>query len=127
AVILAQIMTRRGLGATAETADALAMSRFFSLDLSAAAVFCICYVGKPSDAMVQYTVRRLSKKSKGGRIVIALLGSESDAGTPGTRDITTVVGNFRAVADLIAETASKTARAMEAAPETGKVAVEATR
>ena len=108
AVILAQIMNRRGIGAAAETADALSMSRFFSLDLSAAAAFCICYVGKPSDAMIQYTVRRLSKKSKGGRIIIALLGSESDAVTPGTRDITTVVGNFSDVADLMTETAIKT-------------------
>ena len=87
AVILAQMLKRRGIGAAAETADALSMSRFFSLDLSQAAAFCICYVGKPSDAMIQYTVRRLSKKSKGGRIIIALLGNESDAVTPGTIDI----------------------------------------
>ncbi|MFH1342530.1 MAG: AI-2E family transporter [Pseudomonadota bacterium] len=124
AVILAQIMTRRGLGAAAEKADALSMSRFFSLDLSSAAAFCICYVGKPSDAMIQYTVRRLSKKSKGGRIIISLLGSESDAVTPGTRDITTVVGNFSAVADLIAETAIKAARAVETHPGGGTVAVD---
>ena len=114
AVILAQMMNRRGIGATAEKADALSMSRFFSLDLSQAAAFCICYVGKPSDAMIQYTVRRLSKKSKGGRIIIALLGSEGDAVTPGTRDITTVVGGFSSVADLIGETAIKTSRAVEA-------------
>ena len=74
--------------------------------------------------MIQYTVRRLSKKSKGGRIIIALLGSESDAVTPGTRDITTVVGDFSDVADLIGETAIKTARAVEASPEAGKVAVD---
>ena len=81
--------------------------------------------GKPSDAMIQYTVRRLSKKSKGGRIIIALLGSESDAVTPGTRDITTVVGDFSSVADLIAETAFKTARAAEAPAETGRIPVDA--
>ena len=52
AVILAQILNRRGIGTAAETADALTMSRFFSLDLSAAAAFCICYVGNPSDAMI---------------------------------------------------------------------------
>jgi hypothetical protein len=125
AVILGQIMTRRGLGAAAETADALSMSRFFSLDLSSAAALCICYVGKPSDAMIQYTVRRLSKKSMGGRIIIALLGSESDAVTPGTRDITTVVGDFSSIADLIAEIAFKTARATEAHTEAGKIAVDA--
>jgi predicted PurR-regulated permease PerM len=126
AVILAQILNRRGIGGTAETADALSMSRFFSLDLSQAAAFCICYVGKPSDAMIQYTVRRLSKKSKGGRIIIALLGNESDAVTPGTRDITAVVGNFGLVADFIAETAAQRSRASAAAiVEADEVAVTA--
>ena len=104
-LVLAQILNRRGIGAAAESADALSMSRFFSLDLSQAAAFCICYIGKPSDAMIQYTVRRLSKKTKGGRIIIALLGNESDAVTPGTIDITTIVGNFGSVADLVAEIA----------------------
>jgi predicted PurR-regulated permease PerM len=110
ALILAQMLQRRGIGGAAETADALSMSRFFSLDLSQAASLCICYVGKPSDAMIQYTVRRLSKKSKGGRIIIALLGNESSAVTPGTIDISTVVGNFGTVADFIAETADEDSR-----------------
>ena len=124
ALILAQLLKRRGIGSAAETADALSMSRFFSLDLSQAAAFCVCYVGKPSDAMIQYSVRRLSKKSKGGRIIIALLGSESDAVTPGTRDITTVVGNFGRVADFIADTAAENARAPAAAiVQSGKVPV----
>jgi predicted PurR-regulated permease PerM len=106
-LVLAQMLKRRGIGAAAETADALSMSRFFSLDLSQAAAFCICYVGKPSDAMIQYTVRRLSKKSKGGRIIIALLGLESDAVTPPTIDITTVNGDFSTVAAFIAESAAE--------------------
>jgi hypothetical protein len=109
-VVLAQMLKRRGIGAAAETADALSMSRFFSLDLSPAAAFCICYVGKPSDAMIQYTVRRLSKKSKGGRIIIALLGNESDAVSPPTVDITTVVGDFASVVDAIVETAIENSR-----------------
>jgi hypothetical protein len=68
----------------------------------------------------------LSKKSKGGRIIIALLGNESDAVTPGTREITTVVGNFSCVADFIAETAAENSRAQAAAiVEADKVAVAA--
>jgi predicted PurR-regulated permease PerM len=114
ALVLAQMLKRRGIGAVSETADALSMSRFFSLDLSLAAAFCICYVGKPSDAMIQYTVRRLSKKSKGGRIIIALLGSESDAVTPGTVDITTVIGNFGCIVDTVAQTAIENSRSAEA-------------
>jgi predicted PurR-regulated permease PerM len=121
-VVLAQMLKRRGIGAAAETADALSMSRFFSLDLSPAAAFCICYVGKPSDAMIQYTVRRLSKKSKGGRIIIALLGNESDAVSPPTVDITTVVGDFASVVDAIVETAIENSRLTGASgADAGKV------
>ena len=123
-LILAQILTRRGIAASAETADALSMSRFFSLDLSQAAAFCICYVGKPSDAMIQYTVRRLSKKSRGGRIIIALLGTENDAVTPGTKEITTAVGNFGLVADVIAEAAAEDSSASAAMAEANRVAAE---
>ena len=123
-LILAQMLKRRGLGATAETADALSMSRFFSLDLSQAAAFCVCYVGKPSDAMIQYTVRRLSKRSKGGRIIIALLGNENDAVTPGTIDVTAVVGNFGHVADFVTATAMENSRpAAAVSPEAAEPAV----
>jgi predicted PurR-regulated permease PerM len=116
AVVLVQMLKRRGIGGAAEAADALSMSRFFSLDLSQAAAFCICYVGKPSDAMIQYTVRRLSKRSKGGRIIIALLGDGRDAVTPGAIDVTTVTGNFGSVVDFVVETAIEDSRSAETEP-----------
>jgi AI-2E family transporter len=119
ALVLVQMLKRRGIGAAAETADALSMSRFFSLDLSQPTALCICYTGKPSDAIIQYTVRRLSKKSRGGRIIIALLGDVSDAVTPGTIDITTVLGNFSEVADSVGEMAIEKPRL--AAPDLGRV------
>jgi predicted PurR-regulated permease PerM len=110
ALILAQMLKRQGIGAVAETADALSMARFFSLDLSQAAAVCLCYVGKPSDAMIQYTFRRLSKRTKGGQIIIALLGNESGAVTPGAIEITTVIGNFGNVADFVAQMAIENSR-----------------
>jgi AI-2E family transporter len=119
ALVLVQMLKRRGIGGAAETADALSMSRFFSLDLSQPAALCICYTGKPSDAIIQYTVRRLSKKSRGGRIIIALLGDVSDAVTPGTIDITTVLGNFSEVADSVGEMAIEKPRL--AAPDHSRV------
>jgi predicted PurR-regulated permease PerM len=124
ALILAQMLKRQGIGAAAETADALSMARFFSLDLSQAAAFCLCYVGKPSDAMIQYTVRRLSKRSKGGRIIIALLGNEGDAVPPGTIDITTVIGDFGRVVDFVAETAIEDSRSA-AAPRVTELSMAA--
>jgi predicted PurR-regulated permease PerM len=80
ALVLAQMLRRRGFGAVAEKTDSLSMSRFFSLDLADTSLVCICYVERPSGARIQYAVRRLSKKTPGGRIVLALLGTET--GTP---------------------------------------------
>jgi predicted PurR-regulated permease PerM len=109
-LVVVQMLHRRGLGAVAETADAMSISRFFSLDLSQASAFCICYVGKPSDAMIQYTVRRLGKKSRDGRIFIAMLGSDSESVTSQTRDISALNGSFGRVVDLIAEAAIEDSR-----------------
>ncbi|WP_445488507.1 AI-2E family transporter [Rhodopseudomonas sp. RCAM05734] len=106
ALVLAQLLKRRGIGATAETADALSISRFFSLDVSQTQAFCICYVGQPSDAMVHYAVRRLVKKSKGSRIVVAMLGGTRDAPLSSTRDVTPAAGNFSHVVDTVSELAA---------------------
>ena len=78
ALVLAQMLRRRGFGAVAEKADSLSMSRFFSLDLADTSLVCICYVERTSSAKVQYAVRRLSKKNPGGKIVLALFGTEAD-------------------------------------------------
>lgn len=80
ALVLAQMLRRRGFGAVAEKTDSLSMSRFFSLDLADTFLVCICYVERPSSARIQYAVRRLSKKNAGGSIVLALL--ETETGTP---------------------------------------------
>lgn len=80
ALVLAQMLRRRGYGAVAEKTDSLSMSRFFSLDLADTSLVCICYVERPSSAKIQYAVRRLGKKNPGGSIVLVLLGTET--GTP---------------------------------------------
>jgi predicted PurR-regulated permease PerM len=77
ALVLAQILRRRGFGAVAEKSHSLSMSHFFSLDLSETSMVCLCYVERPSNAKIQYVVRRLSKKQPGCRIMLALLGGET--------------------------------------------------
>jgi hypothetical protein len=77
ALVLAQLMRRRGFGAAAEEADALSMSKFFSLDLTDTSIVCVCYVDRPSSAKIQYAVRRLAKKTSRAGIVLALLGTDS--------------------------------------------------
>ena len=66
------MMRRRGIGAVAEKAEALSMSKFFSLDLTDTSLVCVCYVDRPSSAKIQYAVRRLAKKSYSTRILLAL-------------------------------------------------------
>jgi len=77
ALVLAQIMRRRGFGAAAEKADALSMSKFFSLDLTDPSIVCVCYVDRPSSAKIQYAVRRLAKKNSNAGILLAFLGTDN--------------------------------------------------
>jgi hypothetical protein len=76
ALVLAQVLRRQGVGAVAEPAGALSMSKFFALDLSGVSWICVCYVNHPSNAKVHYAVRRLNKKHKEGSVLIALLGED---------------------------------------------------
>jgi predicted PurR-regulated permease PerM len=78
AIVLAQGLRRRGYGASAERADALSVSRFFSLDLADTKLVCICYVDPPSNAKLHYAVRRLTKKSKSASVIVLVLGPEAD-------------------------------------------------
>ncbi len=79
AIVVAQEVGRRGYGAAAEQADALSVSKFFSLDLSGAELVCLCYVDRPSHAKIQYAVRRLTKKAKAADVMILLLGAAAEA------------------------------------------------
>ena len=76
AIVLAQMLQRRGFGVAAEKANALSMSNFFSLDISKARLICICYLERPSDAMIRYAVRRIIRKNNSSTVVLALLGDD---------------------------------------------------
>jgi predicted PurR-regulated permease PerM len=108
ALVLAQIMRRHGFGAVAEKADALSMSKFFSLDLADTSLVCVCYVDRPSNAKIQYAVRRLAKKSGTAGILLAFLGTESDAPVESASSAHIAEGSFEIVlAALIRATSEK--------------------
>ena len=108
ALILAQIMRRRGFGAAAEKADALSMSKFFSLDLADTSLVCVCYVDRPSSAKIQYAVRRLAKKSSSAGILLAFLGTESATPVESASSAHVVEGSFEvALAALIRATSQQ--------------------
>jgi len=106
ALVLAQMLRRRGLAAAAEKADALSMSKFFALDLSESALFCVCYVDNPSSAKIHYAVRRLRKRSGGALIMVALLGSKINASAVNTEGALTIAGNFAGTVKSIVESAT---------------------
>jgi hypothetical protein len=77
AIVLAQLLRRRGYGASAEQSDAMSVS-FFSLDLTRAELVCICYADRPSNAKLLYAVRRLTKKTKSACVIALFLGPAAE-------------------------------------------------
>lgn len=103
ALVLAQILQRRGYGAAAERADALSISKFFSLDLSTASLICICYVDRPSSAKIHYAVRRLAKKAAGTPVMLSFLGDEPGPQTEILHGAIVVRGPFKDVVEAVVD------------------------
>jgi hypothetical protein len=70
ALILAQLIERQGIGVRSESADALSMSRIFSLDTKDVALVCLCYVANPTSAQIRYAIRRLRRKAPEAFILV---------------------------------------------------------
>ncbi len=75
ALMVAQLVERHGIGARAEQADALSMSRIFGLDVKEVALICLCYVEDATSAQIRYAVRRLRRKAPDAFILVALVGA----------------------------------------------------
>ncbi|MGC2808885.1 MAG: AI-2E family transporter [Bradyrhizobium sp.] len=103
ALVLAQILQRRGYGAAAERADALSISKFFSLDLSTASLICVCYVDRPSSAKIHYAVRRLAKKAAGTPVMLSFLGDEPGPQTEILHGAIVVRGPFKDVVEAVVD------------------------
>jgi predicted PurR-regulated permease PerM len=78
ALILAQLIAKRGIGVHAEQAQALSISRVFALDTKDVTLICLCYVEHVTPAQIRYAVRRLRRKAPGARIVAALLDGSAN-------------------------------------------------
>ncbi len=107
ALVLKQLLARRGFGAVAETADAMSMSRIFALDLANAATICLCFLDQPSSAKVTYAVRRLARKSGGAKIVVVLLDEETALGQATLAGATCITGPFSTAVTAIADIATQ--------------------
>jgi len=73
ALIVAEVLRKRGIGVRTELADALSVSRVFTLDTNGMAAICVCYIENVSAAQIGYAVRRLRRKAPDAFVLIALL------------------------------------------------------
>ena len=89
-IVLAQLLRRRGYGASAEQYDAMSVAKFFSLDFAGTELVCICYADRPSSAKLHYAVRRLTKKTKSAYVMALFLGPAAEVSekVPGLSAVT---------------------------------------
>jgi hypothetical protein len=107
ALVLAYMLRHRGIGALAEEADALSMSKFFSLDLTDTTLACVCYLGQPSTTKIQDAVRRLNKKKADVCILLALFGTEATTPSISVVGETVARGSFGAALKAIVQATSE--------------------
>jgi len=77
ALVVTQVLRRRGFGVRAEQAESLSVSRIFTLDTKGVSAICVSYIESATAAQIGYAVRRLRRKIPEAFILIALLGNRS--------------------------------------------------
>ena len=82
ALVVADVLRRRGFGVRVEQAGSLSISRIFTLDTKDVSAICVCFIESASAAQIGYAVRRLRRKVPEVFIVIALLGNDGLAEGP---------------------------------------------
>ena len=65
---------QRGVGARAEQADALSMSRILSWEIEGVELICLCYLEAATPAQIRYAIRRIRRRIPDVSIIVASLG-----------------------------------------------------
>jgi predicted PurR-regulated permease PerM len=107
ALVLAQLLRHRRFGAIAEKASALSISKLFALELADTSLACVCYLGQPSTAKIQHTVRGLSRRTDGPRILLTLLGTEAAMSVESATSALVTSGSFGATLEAIVQATSE--------------------
>lgn len=128
ALILAQLVERQGLGAKAEKAGALSMSRIFGLDCDKALLVCVTYLQSAKPAQIRYTLRRLRRKVPDASIIVSFMGEtgptplDKDELLAGTKKVEFVEGSLEQTVDRILATAAADVTESEQEPPKRKAA-----
>jgi predicted PurR-regulated permease PerM len=105
ALILTQLLLRRGIASRAEPADALSGSRILDLKAKNLDLVCLCYVEEATPAQIRYTLRRLRRNVPDAHILVSLLGSGRKGGNaaelPDGGNASVVTGTLRETVEAI--------------------------
>ncbi len=119
ATMAAHLIEREGIGARAEQAEALSMSRIFSWETQDVALVCLCYVEYATPAQIRYAIRRVRRRVPNIPILVALFGNtERFEGDQATEGAELVQQSLREVVDKIKAVAQGLAEAQQHAPPT---------
>jgi hypothetical protein len=111
AIVLAQLIRRRGYGASAEQSDAMSVSKFFALDLTQTELICICYADRPSNAKLLYAVRRLTKKTKSACVIALFLGPAAEQVDEKILGLSVLTKTFATALDAVEQKATEASMA----------------
>ena len=92
AAIVTHLVEQRGVGARAEQADALSMSRILSWEIEGVELICLCYLEAATPAQIRYAIRRIRRRIPDVSIVVASLGrpvsvEEDEVSTAGAESV----------------------------------------
>jgi hypothetical protein len=109
AAIVTHLLEQRGVGARAEQADALSMSRILIWDTAGVELICLCYLEAATAAQIRYAIRRIRRRVANVAIIVAFLGGpmsvdDDEASISGTE---CVQDSLRATIDKVMAIASK--------------------
>ena len=107
ALVLAQLLRHRGIAAKAEKASVVSISKLFALELADTSLACVCYLGQPSSAKIQHSIRGLSRRTDAPRILLALLGTGATTSLGSSTSALVTSGSFRAALEAIVQTTSE--------------------
>ena len=131
ALILAQLLLRRGIASRAEPAEALSGSRIVDLKARNVALVCLCYVEEATPAQIRYAIRRLRRNVPDAHILVSLLGNrrkgEDAAALLDSGNASVVSGTLRETVEAIRALAIACERAPDAQAEVMPTDSERTR
>ena len=105
AVMISNLVKRKGLGASTAKASALSMSQIFTLDVKDTLLICVCYLDDVTPAQIRYGMRRLRRKAPQAHIVVSLMGENANLSKSeplGDGDVVIVKGSLQETADALA-------------------------